>query len=412
LRLAARSTGAGWVRGNAPAAPIQDRGITHQPGCGAPMRVAVAAAWAMQTGNLLRGGKLNIHPLTAPRRVALAALGMALASLFAAARAARACDLCAIYTATELQAGRTGFRLAVAEQFTHFGTLRDEGEKVDNPGERIDSSITQLIAGYNFHERFGLQIALPIITRHYRRLEGDRLASGDETGIGDLTLIGEVTPYRYVGTDSVVHISALGGLKLPSGDSSRLREELEEDSHDGGGGLQALPEGTAGVGVRAHSGHAESASGVHGHDLTLGSGSVDGIVGGSIYASWRRLFLHSAIQYAIRREGSFRYEYANDLLWEIGPGVYALLDDTLWGDGVTLAVSAVFSGESKSNDRLRGEKLTDTGITALYLGPFIDFTWGSALHASVGADLPVLQNNSSLQILPDYRIRGGITWRF
>jgi len=355
---------------------------------------------------------LSIQPVTAPRRFVLAALGMALANLCAAASTASACDLCGIYTATELQRERAGFRLAVSEQFTHFGTLRDEGEKVANPGERIDSSITQLIAGYNFHERFGLQIGLPIITRDYRRREGDRLVSGDETGIGDLTLIGQVTPYRYVGTDSIVRITALGGLKLPTGDSSRLREELEEDPHDGDDGLQPLPEGAAGVGVRAHSGTEESASGVHGHDLALGSGSVDGIVGAGIYASWRRLFLQSALQYAIRREGSFRYEYANDLLWEIGPGVYALLDDTLWGDGVTLAVSAVFSGESKSNDRLRGKKLTDTGITTLYLGPFVDFTWGNALDASVGADLPVLQNNSSLQILPDYRIRGGITWRF
>jgi len=362
---------------------------------------------------------LNIHPVTTPRRYALAALGMVLASLFAAASAASACDLCAIHTATELQAGRTGFRLAVAEQFTHFGTLRDEGEKVDNPGERIDSSITQMIAGYNFHERFGLQVALPIITRNFRRLEGEQLVRGDETGIGDLTLIAHLAAYRYVGIDSVVRVTVLGGLKLPTGSSSRLREELEEDHHDDeddehhdDDDLSPLLQGAAGVGVRAHGGGEETASGVHGHDLALGSGSVDGIVGAKIYSSWRRLFVQGGIQYAIRREGSFRYEYANDLLWQLGTGFYALLDDTMWREGVTLGLSALFSGESKGNDRLRGKKLTDTGLTALYLGPALDFTWGSRLHVFFCADLPVLQNNSSLQIVADYRLRGGVTWRF
>jgi hypothetical protein len=28
------------------------------------------------------------------------------------------------------------------------------------------------------------------------------------------------------------------------------------------------------------------------------------------------------------------------------------------------------------------------------------------------ADLPVLQNVTSLQIVPDYRIRAGLVWRF
>jgi len=311
-----------------------------------------------------------------------------------------------------MQRARTGPRLAVAEQFTHFGTLRNEGEKVGNPGERIDSSITQIIAGYNFHERFGLQLTLPIISRDYRRIEGERLVDGDETGIGDLTLIAQLTPFRWIGIDSNVRVTALGGLKLPSGDSSRLREELEEDHHEGGEVAEPLPEGAAGIGNRAHSGSEESESGVHGHDLALGSGSVDGLVGASAFSSWRRLFAQASIQYAIRREGSYRYEYANDLLWDIGTGVYALLDETMLGEGLSLAFSAVFSGGSKGNDRLRGKKLTDTGLTALYLGPAVDFTWGRRLHASFTADLPVLQNNSSLQIVADYRLRGGITWRF
>jgi hypothetical protein len=34
------------------------------------------------------------------------------------------------------------------------------------------------------------------------------------------------------------------------------------------------------------------------------------------------------------------------------------------------------------------------------------------LGANLGIDVSVIQNNSALQIVPDYRFRGGVTWRF
>jgi hypothetical protein len=53
-----------------------------------------------------------------------------------------ACDLCAIYSATEAQ-GQTGKGLfaGLAEQFTHFGTVQKEGKEVPNEaGQYLDSS--------------------------------------------------------------------------------------------------------------------------------------------------------------------------------------------------------------------------------------------------------------------------------
>jgi hypothetical protein len=43
-----------------------------------------------------------------------------------------------------------------------------------------------------------------------------------------------------------------------------------------------------------------SPSGINGHDLALGSGSIDGIVGGAAFASWDRLYATASAQHAIR----------------------------------------------------------------------------------------------------------------
>src|SRR5690348_11026129 len=80
------------------------------------------------------------------------------------------CDLCAIYSASQAR-GEVGRGLfgGVAEQFTHFGTVQVNGHEVSNPSAQyLDSSISQLFAGYNFNERFGLQFNLPVIYRSFK----------------------------------------------------------------------------------------------------------------------------------------------------------------------------------------------------------------------------------------------------
>lgn len=297
---------------------------------------------------------------------------------------ASACDVCAIYTATELRENRPGLQLGLAEQFTSFETRQLEGDEVHNPGEWLRSSITQVLIGYNVSPRVGLQLNLPIIARDFRRLEDRLLRRDDESGVGDVSILANVLAFSRVAQHGVLRVSLLGGLKLPSGDSGRLREELAE-AHRAG----------------------ELSSALHGHDLALGSGSVDGIVGGTLFWSWQRLYATASMQYAVRTEGDFDYQYADDLTWAGGPGVFALVHHD-----ATLGLQAVLSGETKGKDSLDGVPADDTGITLLYTGPAVAFTWGSALGADLRGEIPVVRNNTALQVVPDFRLRGGITWRF
>ncbi len=320
-----------------------------------------------------------------------------------------ACDVCAVYTATELQEARTGVRLGLAEQFTHFGTLQKSGSDVANPyDEHLDSSITQVFAGYTLHPRFSVQANLPIISRAYRRVESTGVVSGDESGVGDVSISGTGTLFSYVDESMVVRLSSLVGVKLPTGSSRRLREEL-------GSGSTCVPDPNIppvfGCGSRFRPHHNTTGtgppSGIHSHDLTLGSGSTDVILGAQLLTTYDRWFATMSGQYSARTVGSYGYEFANELIVSGGPGFYALLTHTY-----SLGIQALVSMETKGTDDLNGVRQGDTGITSLYAGPGVHFTWGSTLSAELAADIPALQHNSALQIVPDYRLRGGLVWRF
>ena len=339
--------------------------------------------------------------------MAIAALAVLGGAALACPPLTHACDLCAIYTATEGRETRPGLWAGVAEQYGHFTTLKLDGDEVDNPADqRLDSSITQILLGYNVIPAVGFQLNVPIISRTYRRIENGGIDHGDVAGFGDLALLGVWRPYSRVGDESVLRFSLVGGLKFPSGSADRLQEEVGEDhNHD----MQADHDHDSGAGEGSEQGMANA---IHGHDLALGSGSVDGILGGQIHASWRRAFVTAALQYRMRTEGSYDYRYANDLWWSGGPGFYVLLGEDLLGRDYTLAIQAVVSGEYKGKDELDGDDVGDTALTAVYLGPALSCTWGTSLGADLAADLPVEQDTSDLQIVPDYRIRGGVTWHF
>jgi hypothetical protein len=149
------------------------------------------------------------------------------------------------------------------------------------------------------------------------------------------------------------------------------------------------------------------APGIGGHDLTLGSGSFDGLLGTGFFARWRRGFLTGAMQYGVRSEGDFGYQFANDWTWFGGPGAYLLLNDRH-----TLSLQAVVSGETKDQDTVHGVAMDDTAITSVFLGPQVNYTFAGRLSAMVGADLPVSIVSSGEQLVPTWRIRAALTWKF
>lgn len=319
-------------------------------------------------------------------RGALFLLGSVL--LAAGLETSSGCDLCAVYSAATARAelGK-GWHACLAQQFTHSGTLQFDSARTTSPvAQSLDSSTTQLVLGYNFSDRIGLQLNVPLIHRSFERPDATgALQRGQVSGPGDLALLANVTAFRLDKKTYAVRWGFLAGVKLPTGSASRLQEEVDE--------LTAPP--------------APVASAIHGHDLTLGSGSVDGLMGTSFFARWERLYFDAGTQFALRGTGRFGYRYANDLTWSGGPGALLLLEDNY-----TLSLQANVSGETKGQDTFAGAKSADTGLTAVYVGPQISATWHERLSVEAGLDLPVSVRNTDLQAVPDYRFRLALTWRF
>jgi hypothetical protein len=353
-------------------------------------------------------------------RVALASVGLITSGIASAG----ACDLCGCYTPqleampqTELSASGqplpaqgepdrwwTHAYFALAEQFTHFGTLQIDGREVDNPtGQYLDSSITQLVGGYSFTPRFALQINVPFIYRSFERPEGLAIDRGTESGLGDISLLGKFVLLRKEegGSRSMsfddpksprleMHepdftLSALliGGVKFPTGGTSRLKEEFDEIEVPG------APE-----------------SGIHGHDLTLGTGSYDAIIGGQTSLRYKSFFFQVDTQFKWRGDGAHQYHFANDLSWSGGPGYYFVRNHK-----AIVGVQCACSGEHKDVDQFRGKAAEDTGITSVFLGPRIVASFGK-ISGELAAELPVSIDNTALQVVPDYRLRASFAIRF
>lgn len=357
-----------------------------------------------------------------PARIASASTGLPLllehagslrlvalaASLFAFAAFAPACELCAVYNATSASGqSQSGWLLSISEQFIPFRTLQFNGREVNqaNP-DYLDSSLTHIVPTYNFSARLGISANLPVVYRSFKRSEVRYSTTGpaqfrterdDLLDIGDLSLIVRWAAWEKSGDGYGLLVNLLGGVKLPTGDTDRIRDEVDQTRIY----ESLLPPNTP------HDPLGHSVSGIHQHDLSPGSGSVDGVFGIVMNSRWRRAFFNSQIQYYLRTEGTATYEMGDELMISGGPGAYLFLEDDY-----TVSLQALAVYDTMARSTVLGRKTDYTGSTAWYLGPLVSVTLGDRISANAGADIPIRITNNQFQNVPDFRFHAGISCRF
>ena len=322
------------------------------------------------------------------------------------ARPTLACDICALHTSTVLDPPRPGFSIHLTEQYTSFNTYKATDGRSLPVDEWLQSSITNVVVGYGFVKPFRVELTAPFINREFYRLKDQAIDRGDVSGLGDVTILGRFTAVDRVLSDaSLVRIELFAGFELPTGDTDELEEEEEDEDAEGASHSSGTPSATP-LPKPRHGGHS-GPTGIHDQDLALGSGSLDAILGINAFATYRRFFGATGFQYAVRGNGDHDYRYDNDLSFHFGVGGYLLTHSVM-----SLGVEARLTGETKGNDKQHGETLTGSNLTALYVGPQIHATYAERARFALGVQLPVLQNVSELQLVPDYRILASVGWQF
>jgi len=330
---------------------------------------------------------------------------------------AHACDVCALYTAVQVESPiQNAFRLSLAEQFTALDRIQTDGHYTENTyNQFLKSSVTQVSGQYDLSNSTSLQLVMPVVSRTWRRIEDEAVQRGSDAGIGDITMLAHYVPVNYSSGDLLARLRVFGGVELPTGDAHYLGEESAPGHHgdeEGDSHGDTHDEGMAQHSVtQKHNGttHApQSANAIHGHDITLGSGSWDFPLGAGLFSQWKRFIWATDAQYTIRTEGAFGYTFANDWMWSTAVGHYLYLEDN-----AQVALRARLSGQYKGYDTGKGGvRYDDTAYNTTFLGPELTGLVTHRWQGILGYDLPINVNNSETQITPSYRIRAALTYRF
>jgi hypothetical protein len=319
-----------------------------------------------------------------------------------------ACELCAIYNATSARADfGGGFSFAIEEQYTHSGTelLFDEPIKRDTP-DYLNTSVTHIVPAYNFSPNFGLSVNLPLVQRDYRwtDIRYSTVAppvfmtkQASEFGIGDVALVGRGTVFAKRTMKYHFVVNLLGGVKFPTGDTSHISDEISQEEIFN----KLIPPNTP------HDPLSHSIASVHQHELSAGTGSFDGIFGVAMNSRWRSWFANAQGQYLLHTVGTDGFQFGDEIQISGGPGRYLFATES---GSLSLQANVVYS--SMARDTLQGKVSDRTGQTGWFLGPQLNFTWSEHFTANWGIDIPLHITENGFQAVPDYRIHGGISWRF
>lgn len=301
-----------------------------------------------------------------------------LAAVLSTAGLAAACEVCGTYVALADREAVGRPSVSVFEQYNKYDAPRSGGHE-------LESWNTQVSGQYRFNPRWSVQAGVPYIDRE---LDGET-----EAGIGDATLFGVYRVVDVKSGTSTILADAYAGLKLPTGNTDPLKEErevaLENQEHEEHG-----DEG-------GHIAHA------HGHHISLGSGSWDGIFGATaLLKSGRWMGLANA-QYRLTTEGDYEYEYGDECSALLGARYFAVL-----ADEQSLAVGFDLTGDWRDENEVLGETQPDTDVSAAYLGPVLAYSRGESFRAWFAWDVAVDGENEGLHGAADKRWRANASWLF
>jgi Putative MetA-pathway of phenol degradation len=257
--------------------------------------------------------------------------------------------------------------------------FQSDWTEFDSPGgmpEGVDlldrSFLSTLNLSYGVVENFQLGLTYGYFaSQGNREFEGGDKLTSDPDGFTDLWLTGK---YRFY-QGPAGQFAMLNGIKLPTGDSTLKNSE----------GEPVEPSATA------------------------GTGAWDGQVGLAYTLPLApALTLDASAIYTIRGE-AHDYRLGNRL--DLGTSLaWRIFGDVATFPQTSLVMEATLRHVAKSEDEGKAED--GTGGTVLFLSPGVKVSFTEQLGASLGVQIPVIQNLGGNSLETDFRLITGISYSF
>lgn len=304
-------------------------------------------------------------------------------ALALSARAVWACDICATPVALGSWEAAERASISVFEQYSKY-------DRPASGGHEFESYTTQVGVRYCFSDHWAFQLSVPYMDRE---LDGET-----ESGLGDVSMLGVFRAVHRVSDHGVGLLDIYAGVEAPTGDTDPLkderdvaRENAEEHHHDG---EAAEPE-------EPHMAHS------HGHHVSPGSGSWDGIIGLRALARHNRWQGSGEAQYIARTEGDYDFQYGDEFIVRAGIRYYLVLEDNF-----SVALGGDISREWGDENEVLGQVLEEADPASSYVGPAVDLTWRDRLTLSAGWDVAIEGENEGLHGAADKRARASVAYQF
>ncbi|WP_054774843.1 transporter [Methylogaea oryzae] len=259
-------------------------------------------------------------------------------------------------------------------------------------------------AAYGVTDDLSLGIRVPYNFRFNVRQPNDANTAvnnlGDAAGLGDITAFGQ---YRFFHSeDNLTNVSALAGLKMPTGESTvrtRVRTPIDPDT------------GTGGAYTRFETHHQP------------GSDSWDPMLGVAFTQGLGQFSLDSSLMYTFVNQGAqhtnlgdiFNYNIA--LSYAVGSGpVRSGLQAS--SNNVPLTLVLELNGEWRAPQSTlspltgRGAVDPNSGSNIVYISPGVRYAGGSNWNMALSVGAPIVADHGGNQVDPSYRIVNRIAVTF
>lgn len=278
-----------------------------------------------------------------------------------------------------------GYQFEYIEQDKHrIGTRRAAFGEVqgDHDEEFTLNRIHRFLASVGLTDRLSLDVSLPFISRSHAHIDhdgGDLLEAWDINGLGDFS-----TQIRYAFfkpiSPQLPTLSAILGGEFPTGAHREKNDEGDE----------------AEAGIQPGSGS---------YDLIAGLSSLQTFSAPMLDGRYGTLPLFSSVIGQFNGAGNENYRLGDTLNVNLGTaypvlpklGLLAQLNFTLRDrDGI---------GDTR-------EEVQKTGGEFLYFSPGLEFRPTENWRAYALIQIPVYQRVNSIQVVSDYNVLFGMTYRF